>query len=109
MGTLTALAPGWWLCFGLAFLLLNTLLTFENRWPGFGVLHMPRLSYELCLAVVALLGWVEWRGALSGRAASVMALGFVGMVAVRGFVARVSDRNRTAIAQRPVPEVPPRE
>jgi hypothetical protein len=34
----------WLLRFGLAFALLNTLLTFENRWPGFGVLFMPRLS-----------------------------------------------------------------
>ena len=52
----------WLLRFGLAFALLNALWTFENRWPGFGVRTMPRLSFELCLAVVALMGWVFWRG-----------------------------------------------
>ena len=76
-------APGWWLRFGLAFGLLNTLLTFENRWPGFGVAYMPRLSFELCLAVVTLMGWVVWRGGLSSRAAWVWTSAFVGLVLVR--------------------------
>ena len=74
---------GWWLRFALAFGLLNTLLTFENRWPGFGVAYMPRLSFELCLAVVALMGWVAWRGPLSPRWVSIAATGFVGLVLVR--------------------------
>lgn len=76
-------APGWLLRFGLAFGLLNTLLTFENRWPGFGVAYMPRLSFELCLAVVALMGWVVWRGGLSARAGWVWSLAFMGLVLVR--------------------------
>jgi hypothetical protein len=76
-------APGWLLRFALAFGLLNTLLTFENRWPGFGVAYMPRLSFELCLALVALMGWVAWRGGLSHRASWVWSLAFVGLVLVR--------------------------
>lgn len=68
-------AAGWLLRFAVAFVLLNLLLTFENRWPGLGVRSMPRLSFELCLAVLALMGWVGWRGGLSARAASVLAVG----------------------------------
>jgi hypothetical protein len=74
-------APGalrtaaWLLRFAAAFWLLNLLLSFENRWPGLGVLYMPRLSFELCLAVLALMGWVAWRGGVSARAASVLAVG----------------------------------
>ena len=74
---------GWLLRGALAFGLLNTLLTFENRWPGFGVAYMPRLSFELCLALVALMGWVVWRGGLSSRAAWVWTAAFVGLVMVR--------------------------
>ncbi|WP_332739160.1 sulfatase-like hydrolase/transferase [Hydrogenophaga sp.] len=76
-------ALGWLLRFALAFGLLNTLLTFENRWPGFGVAYMPRLSFELCLAVGALMGWVTWRGSLSPRAATAGAVGFMALVLVR--------------------------
>lgn len=74
---------GWLLRFGLAFALLNTLLTFENRWPGFGVLYMPRLSFELCLAMAALMAWVAWRGQPSRRAAGWLAAGFMALVIVR--------------------------
>lgn len=76
-------ALGALLRFGLAFGVLNTLLTFENRWPGFGVAYMPRLSFELCLAVVALMGWVAWKGQLSNRTAGVLSLGFLALVVVR--------------------------
>ncbi len=76
-------ALGWLLRFALAFGLLNTLLTFENRWPGFGVAYMPRLSFELCLGVVALMAWVAWRGGLSSRAAWFCTAGFVALVLVR--------------------------
>ncbi|HEX3141082.1 MAG TPA: hypothetical protein VHQ87_13565, partial [Rhizobacter sp.] len=65
----------WLLRFAAAFLLLNLLLTFENRWPGLGVRSMPRLSFELCLGVLALTGWVAWRGGVSARAASWLAVG----------------------------------
>jgi hypothetical protein len=76
-------ALGWLLRFALAFGLLNTLLTFENRWPGFGVAYMPRLSFELCLGVVVLMAWVAWRGGLSSRAAWLWTVGFVALVLVR--------------------------
>jgi len=76
-------ASGWLLRFALAFGLLNTLLTFENRWPGFGVAYMPRLSFELCMGMVALMAWVAWRGGLSSRAAWVCTAGFVALVLVR--------------------------
>jgi hypothetical protein len=76
-------ALGWLLRFALAFGLLNTLLTFENRWPGFGVAYMPRLSIELCLGVVLLMAWVMWRGRLSTRATWVWTVGFMALVLVR--------------------------
>ena len=82
---------------GLAFLVLNTLLTFENRWPGLGVRYMPRLSFELCLGLALLAGWVAWRGALSARAATGLALGFVALVAVR-----YADVTAPALMGRPV-------
>ncbi len=87
----------WLLRFGLAFALLNALWTFENRWPGFGVRTMPRLSFELCLAVVALMGWVLWRGRLSARAATALSLGFVCLVFVR-----YADVTAPAVLGRPV-------
>ena len=81
----------------LAFALLNALLSFENRWPGFGVHLMPRLSFELCLAVAALAAWVAWRGVPSARAAAVLTLGFVALVAVR-----YADVTAPALLGRPV-------
>ena len=90
-------ALAWLLRFGLAFALLNTLLTFENRWPGFGVRYMPRLSYELCMAVVALMVWVAWRGRLSSRMASSLAVGFLVLVLVR-----YADVTAPAVLGRPV-------
>lgn len=87
----------WLLRFGLAFTLLNTFWTFENRWPGFGVRTMPRLSFELCLALVALMGWVAWHGRLSGRAATALAVGFVALVLVR-----YADVTAPAVLGRPV-------
>jgi hypothetical protein len=64
----------WLLRFAAAFALLNLLLTFENRWPGLSVRASPRLSFELCLVVLALMGWVAWRGGVSARAASGLAV-----------------------------------
>jgi hypothetical protein len=72
-----------WLRAGLAFFILNTLLTFENRWPGLGVLYMPRLSFELCLGLALLAAWVAWRGVPTPRATTALAFGFVLLVAVR--------------------------
>ncbi|WP_425258722.1 hypothetical protein ACPOLB_24770 [Rubrivivax sp. RP6-9] len=81
----------------LAFALLNALLSFENRWPGFGVHLMPRLSFELCLAVAALAAWVAWRGVPSARAAGALSLGVVVLVAVR-----YADVTAPALLGRPV-------
>ncbi|MDR7148969.1 hypothetical protein J2W49_000897 [Hydrogenophaga palleronii] len=80
-GRLSALP--WLLRFGLAFGVLNTLLTFENRWPGFGLLYMPRLSFELCIGVAMLMAWVSWRGRLSAAATTWLSAGFMALVAVR--------------------------
>ncbi len=87
----------WLLQFGLAFAFLNALLSFENRWPGFGVHAMPRLSFELCLGLLALMGWVAWRGALGARGATALALGFMLLVAVR-----YADVTAPAVLGRPV-------
>lgn len=87
----------WLLRFGAAFGLLNTLLTFENRWPGFGVAYMPRLSFELCLAVVLLMGWVAWRGAVSARLAMLLAAAVVALAALR-----YADVTAPAVLGRPV-------
>lgn len=86
-----------WLRAVLAFIVLNTLLTFENRWPGLGVLYLPRLSFELCLALALLAGWVAWRGTPSARALTRLAAGFVALVAVR-----YADVTAPAIMGRPV-------
>ncbi len=86
-----------WLRAGLAFFVLNTLLTFENRWPGLGVAYQARLSFELCLALALLAGWVAWRGVPTARATTALALGFVALVAVRYL-----DVTAPAVMGRPV-------
>jgi hypothetical protein len=90
-------AAAWVLRFALAFALLNTLLTFENRWPGFGVLYMPRLSFELCLMAVVLMAWVGWRGLPSRRAHGVLAAGFMALV-----LTRYANVTAPAVLGRPV-------
>lgn len=52
----------WWLAVLPAFVLLNALLTLESRGPGAWLVVSPRLSFELCIAVLALSGWIAWRG-----------------------------------------------
>lgn len=73
----------WLLSVGFAFFVLNSLLTFENRWPGFGVSWSPRLSLELCLGCAFLIVWSAWRPALRSRAVSALTFGFVCLVAIR--------------------------
>ncbi|VTU26263.1 Phosphoglycerol transferase, alkaline phosphatase superfamily [Variovorax sp. SRS16] len=52
----------WLLRFGVAFVILNALLTLDNLdgtlWPR----PTPRLSFELCMAVLVLMPWVALRG-----------------------------------------------
>jgi len=62
------LAAGWVVRFGTAGFVLNTLLTFESRMDGIGVHWSPRLSFELCLGLLLLMGWVAWRGVPGRRA-----------------------------------------
>ena len=81
----------------LAFVLLNALLSFENRWPTYGVRLRPLLSVELCALLAVLLAWVAWRGVLSTRAAGWLAIGFVGLVLVR-----YVDLTAPAVMGRPV-------
>jgi hypothetical protein len=90
-------AAGWLLRFAAAFFLLNLLLSFENQWPGLGVVGVPRLSFELCLAALALLGWVAWRGGLSPRLASALAV-----VALGCGVLRYVDVTAPAVFGRPL-------
>jgi len=76
--------PGSWLLrFVLAALVLNTLLTFESRLDGMGVHWSPRLSFELCVGLLVLLGWVSRRGPPGARALSWLACGFTALVVLR--------------------------
>jgi hypothetical protein len=68
------------------FVLLNTLLTFENRWPGAGVRLGQRLSYELCVGVLLLSLWLAWQGPagrLGRRALHALAAGVTLLVLLR--------------------------
>ena len=58
----------WLLRFGLPLLLLNALLTLENLGPTLWPHPAPRLSFELCMALLALTAWLAWRGAAGARA-----------------------------------------
>lgn len=80
-----------------AFALLNALLTFENRWPTLGVRFSPRLSFELCMGVLAMLGWIAWRGPLPRRA-----LGVLAGLTTFWVVARYLDVTVPAVFGRPV-------
>lgn len=69
--------PGWgrWLLrFALPLVPLNALLTMENIWPTLWVRPGLRLSFELCMAVLALGAWVALRGAAGLRTLRALAL-----------------------------------
>lgn len=87
----------WLLGFGLSFLFLNTLLTFEHRWPGAGVRFGARLSFELCLGVLGLMGWMASGRRFGGGARSVLAALYLLLV-----VARYADVTVPALLGRPV-------
>ena len=65
---------GWLARIGLPFLVLNALLSFENRWPTLWPSLAPRLSFELCMALLGLTGWVMWRGPPGVRTLRALAL-----------------------------------
>ncbi len=87
----------WLIAFGVSFLFLNTLLTFENRWPGAGVRFAPRLSFELCMGALFLMGWMALGRRLGEGARSVLAATFVVLV-----LARYADVTVPALFGRPV-------
>ncbi len=68
---------------GLAFALLNALLTLENLPGSAAVRPGARLSFELCLLALALLAWVAWRWPLGRRAAGFVAAGWLLLALLR--------------------------
>lgn len=86
-----------WLAAALGFALLNALLVMENRWPGLGVRWVPRLSFELALAVAALGLLASWRPSAALR----LAHGLV-PVLVLLVVVRYADVTVPAVLGRPV-------
>lgn len=58
----------------LALFLLDSALTFQNRWPTAGVRWAPEFSIELAVLLLALALAITWRGA-PGRAARGAILG----------------------------------
>jgi len=62
--------PGWtrWLLrFGLPLATLNAMFTLENIWPTLWARPGLRLSFELCMATLALTAWLAARDAASAR------------------------------------------
>jgi hypothetical protein len=88
---------GWLLRFGAAFAVLNALLTFENQWPSLAVRLAPRLSFELCVGVLAAMLWVAWRGRIAERALPALALLYSALV-----LTRYADVTVPALFGRPV-------
>jgi hypothetical protein len=69
--------PGWgrWILrFGLPFAVLNALLSMENLWPTLWPHPVWRLSFELCMATLALMLWLAMRGPQGARLARPLAV-----------------------------------
>ncbi|VTU39353.1 Phosphoglycerol transferase, alkaline phosphatase superfamily [Variovorax sp. PBS-H4] len=64
---------GWLARFGFPLLLLNVLLTLENHGPGLWPRPALRLSFELVVALLALVAWVAWRGRSGAGALRLLA------------------------------------
>jgi hypothetical protein len=62
-----------WLAAVAAFVLLNALLTLENDGPFLWPHFVLRLSFELCMVVLALTLWAAWRRPLGARAFALLA------------------------------------
>jgi hypothetical protein len=88
-----------WATLAAALLLLNAALTFHNVWPTLGVrLPTPwELSPELALAVLALVAWAAWRGAVPRRTVAVLA-----SLSLLFVVARYAEVTAPALYGRPV-------
>lgn len=81
----------------LALLLLNTALSLRNWWPTPGVLPDHRLAPEFVALWLLLLGWVAWRGRLSGRAITGLAVVFMALL-----LGRYADITVPSLFGRPV-------
>lgn len=68
-----ARAGAWLLRAGPPLLVLNALLTLENDGPSLWPHFVARLSFELCMALLALTLWAAWRRPLGARALAVLA------------------------------------
>ncbi|CDH44483.1 putative Sulfatase [Candidatus Contendobacter odensis Run_B_J11] len=61
----------------LALFILNSALTFQNRWPTVGVRWVPELSIELALLLLVLVLIAAWRGAPGRRLRCAVLVGYV--------------------------------
>ena len=61
----------------LALFVLNSALTFQNRWPTIGVRWVPELSIELAALLLALVLAAAWRGSLGRGWRNAVLAGFV--------------------------------
>ena len=64
----------------LALLLLNGMLSFSTWWPTPGIVPDKRLAPEFVGLWLVLLGLVAWRGNLSSRTLSALALAYLLLV-----------------------------
>jgi hypothetical protein len=62
---------------GLALFVLNSALTFQNRWPTIGVRWVPELSIELAALLLALVFAMAWWGPLGRGWRNAVLAGFV--------------------------------
>jgi hypothetical protein len=67
----------------MALALLNTALSFRNLWPTPGITLDTRLAPEFVALWLLLLVGVAWRGALTGRAVTALALAWLLLVVGR--------------------------
>ncbi|MBS0452210.1 MAG: hypothetical protein JSS14_12955 [Proteobacteria bacterium] len=82
----------------LALLLLNALVTLQNRWPTLWPALAPGISLELVLAVSALALWVGWRG----RAPAARGLRWLAGLSTFVVVAHYLDSTSAALLGRPL-------
>ncbi len=64
----------------LALLLLNSALTFQNRWPTVGVRWVPELSIELAVLLLALAVLAAWQGTPGRIVRNILFGGFLLLV-----------------------------
>ena len=82
----------------LALLLLNALVTLQNRWPTPWPALVPGVSLELLLAVAALALWAGWRRRAPGPRALRWLAGLSALVVAAHYL----DSTATALLGRPL-------